>query len=75
MLALIVEPGKTAAKYVNPESLVWRDAGVVLGYMSIVAEVLGLSFCPLGITAHAELTNLFGPNECLFGAGLALLGG
>jgi hypothetical protein len=74
VLALVAEPGKTGSKYVNPESLVWRDAGVVLGYMSMVAEVLGLSFCPLGITADTELADLLGTTTLLFGAGLAVLG-
>lgn len=74
VLALVAEPGKTSSKYANPESLVWRDAGVVLGYMSMVAEVLGLSFCPLGITASAEFAELFGTTTLLFGAGLAVLG-
>jgi hypothetical protein len=75
VLALAAEPGKTGAKYMNPESLVWRDAGVVLGYMSVVAEVLDVSFCPLGVTADAELSGLFGTSATLFGAGLAVLGG
>jgi hypothetical protein len=74
LLGLVAEPGKTAAKYINPETLIWRDAGVVLGYMSVVAEVLGLSFCPLGITGNAQLSHLLAP-RLLFGVGLALLGG
>lgn len=74
VLALVAEPGKTGSKYMNPESLVWRDAGVVLGYMSMVAEVLDLSFCPLGITAYAELAEILGATTLLFGAGLAVLG-
>lgn len=75
LLALVAEPGRTAAKYKHPDSLIWRDAGVMLGYMSVVAEVLNLPFCPLGITAEDEFAKLLQPPARLFGAGLALLGG
>lgn len=73
LLALVAEPGKTAAKYSNHESLVWRDAGVVLGYMSLVGEALGLSFCPLGITGDVHVRAL-NAGERLMGTGLAVLG-
>lgn len=75
LIALVAEPGKTAAKYENPESLVWRDAGVVLGYISIIAEALALPFCPLGITADKHLANLAPSPGRLHGAALAVLGG
>lgn len=74
ILALVAEPGKTQAKYENAESLVWRDAGVVLGYMSVVAQALGLSFCPLGITGHPITLGGWAPAEQLTSVGLALLG-
>lgn len=74
VLGMVAEPGKTAAKYRNGESLVWRDVGVVLGYMSIVAEALNLSFCPLGITGHRQLGELVSPSTMIQGAGLAVLG-
>jgi hypothetical protein len=76
LLALVAEPGKTRVKYANPESLIWRDAGVVLGYMSIVAEALHLAFCPLGITGHQYVKDLV-PERVgdIWGASLAILGG
>jgi SagB-type dehydrogenase family enzyme len=74
VVALVAEPGKSAAKYSNAQSLVWRDAGVVLGYMSVVAQALGLSFCPLGITGDAQLTEVPGWPAGLYGTGLGLLG-
>jgi hypothetical protein len=74
LLGLVSEPGKTAAKYENHETLVWRDAGVVLGYMSLVAEALGLSFCPLGITGQPHLTDYLPDASPLQAVGLAVLG-
>lgn len=74
LIGLVAEPGKTAAKYENHETLVWRDAGVALGYMSIVAEAIGLTFCPLGITGEPYLTDYLSDATRLQAAGLAALG-
>lgn len=74
LIALVAEPGKTAAKYENHESLVWRDAGVLLGYLSLVSELLGLSFCPLGVTGEPFVSRLLSPQSGLSGVGLALVG-
>lgn len=74
LLGLVAEPGKTAAKYDRFESLVWRDAGVVLGYMSLVAEALGLAFCPLGISGRPHLTDYLPDPSPLHEIGFAVLG-
>lgn len=73
LLSLVAEPGKTAAKYEHSESLVWRDAGVLLGYLSLVSEALELSFCPLGMTGDRFVSPLDGQGK-LFGVGMALVG-
>lgn len=74
LIALVAEPGKAAAKYDFPESLIWRDAGVILGYFSIAAEALGLAFCPLGITGDPVIESTLDEQGRLHGVGLALLG-
>ena len=74
LLALVAEPGKTGAKYEHHESLVWRDAGVVLGYMSLVAEALQLSFCPLGLLGDINFGLTTAVPVQLIPAGLAVLG-
>lgn len=75
VIGLLAESGKTAAKYTNHESLVWRDAGVVIGYMSLIAEALGLSFCPLGITGQSQFTDFLpGDTSTLQAVGIAVLG-
>lgn len=73
LMALVAEPGKTHAKYAASESLVSRDGGVVLGYLSIVAEALGLNFCPLGVTGDAFVAPT-ATSGLLQGAGLLLVG-
>lgn len=74
LIALVAEPDKAATKYENPGSLIWRDAGVLLGYFSICAEALGLSFCPLGITGQPILDRELDEQGRLCGVGMALLG-
>lgn len=73
LIALVAEPGKTAAKYTHSTSLVMRDAGVILGYLSLCSEVLGLNFCPLGMTGDEYLKSLDQQGK-LRGVGLALIG-
>lgn len=72
-LLFLAEPGKTLAKYSDGYSLVWRDAGALLGVMALVAQGLDLSFCPLGITGEPWASTLAKQGE-LVGVGLALLG-
>lgn len=75
LIGLVAEPGKTAVKYEHHESLVWRDAGVVLGYLSVVAEALGLAFCPLGISGQPHMTAHLPNASALQAVGLAVVGG
>ncbi len=74
LIGLVAESGKTAAKYEHHATLVWRDAGVVLGYMSIVAEAIGVAFCPLGITGRPYLTAQLPNASALQAVGLAVMG-
>lgn len=73
LIGFVAEPGKSGAKYINPESLVWRDAGVIIGYLSLFGEALGLSICPLGPTGDDILSRL-SDDGLLRGAGLMLIG-
>lgn len=74
LIAFVAEHGKLAAKYEFPESLVWRDAGVLLGYLSLGAQALGLAFCPLGISGDPHLYAGALNQGYLRGVGVALLG-
>jgi SagB-type dehydrogenase family enzyme len=73
-LIFVAEPGKTFAKYHDGCSLIWRDAGAMLGVLALVAEGLGLNFCPLGITGEPWVRKL-APEGILAGVGIALVGG
>ena len=51
---------RTGAKYDNPESLVWRDAGALIYCMQVVCTALNLSSCAVGTLADPFLNKLFG---------------
>jgi hypothetical protein len=73
LILFVAEPGKTAAKYENSESLVWRDAGILQGSLALVAAALGLNYCLLGITGNPWITQLSDQGK-LQGVGVAILG-
>jgi SagB-type dehydrogenase family enzyme len=73
LIMLVAEPAMTAAKYEDPASLVWRDAGVLLGYLSVAAQALDLNFCLLGATGEPWAGQLI-DQPGLHGVGLALAG-
>ena len=73
LIMLVAERAMTAATYENPASLVWRDAGILLGYLSAIAESLGLNFCLLGATGEPWASRLV-DQPGLKGVGLALAG-
>lgn len=73
LILFVAEPGKTAAKYENSESLVWRDAGILQGCLAMVAASLRLNYCLLGITGNPWVANLSNEGK-LQGVGVAVLG-
>lgn len=73
ILLYVAEPGMTAAKYQNEASLIWRDAGALLGHSALVAADMGLSYCPLGLTGNVWAKRLNQQGQ-LAGVGVALLG-
>lgn len=73
LLILAAEPGMTGAKYEAPASLIWRDAGVLIGVLAMAAEALDLSFCPLGVTGDPWVRQLLDQSG-LAGVGAAFVG-
>jgi hypothetical protein len=61
------------ASYFHPESLAWRDAGVLNAMHALVAAYLGYAYCPLGITGIDEAHCISGQRKFM-GVGLALVG-
>lgn len=73
LLLFVAEPGMTESKYENAASLVWRDAGVLLGMFAMAAEALSLNFSPMGVTGEPWVSQLI-PNTSLVGVGAAFVG-
>jgi SagB-type dehydrogenase family enzyme len=73
LIWLVAELGLTAAKYENSESLVWRDAGVLLSQLGLVSSLLGLHFCSLGLTG-SDWANPLDQHHLIRGVGLAIAG-
>lgn len=65
---------RTLAKYVNGESLVWRDAGSLLALIYLAAEAMGLSCCAIGPTGEPEISKALGGDDRLRGVGGCLIG-
>lgn len=73
LLLFVAEPGLTESKYEAAASLVWRDAGVLLGAIAMAAEALSLNFSPMGVTGEPWAGRLI-PGAPLVGVGAAFVG-
>ena len=73
IVQFVAEPGKVAAKYDNPSSLIWRDAGALITHLGLAASYLGLNFCALGIDGDTW-SSVLDPGRRLAGVGVALVG-
>jgi SagB-type dehydrogenase family enzyme len=73
LLLFAGEPALTFAKYRDACSLLWRDAGVLQGYLSLAAEALRLNFCLLGVTGEPWISALI-EQKALRGVGAAWVG-
>jgi len=73
LLLFVAEPGMTSSKYENASSLVWRDAGVLLGMFAVAAEALSLNFAPMGVTGEPWASQLASAGR-LAGVGAAFVG-
>lgn len=73
MLWLAAEMGKTASKYENIDSLIWRDAGALLAHLGLAASSLGMNFCLLGATGAKWGTEL-DQVKLIRGVGIAFVG-
>lgn len=73
LMVFAAEFASTGAKYADPASLVWRDAGVLQGCLALAAQALGLSFCLLGATGDPWVRQLL-DQRGLAGVGTAFVG-
>ncbi len=72
-LVLAGDGKRVDAMYERPSSLLWRDAGVLLQTLALVATAYGLAFSPLGILG-GSLVDSIGLAGEVRAAGVALVG-
>lgn len=70
----ICHPDRTAAKYENSQSLVWRDAGVLIHSMQIACSALELNSCPVGTLGEPFISEGFSEKGNVFGIGGIVIG-
>lgn len=70
----VVHPERTAAKYENPESLIWRDAGALINSVQLTCTALNIKCCPVGSLGEPYIGEFFNHQEGIFGAGGLLIG-
>ncbi|MBN8667349.1 MAG: hypothetical protein J0M30_07580 [Chitinophagales bacterium] len=70
----IAHPGRTAMKYENPLSLVWRDAGALIYCLQISATALDVNSCSIGSLGEPYISRMFKKYGNVFGVGGLLIG-
>jgi SagB-type dehydrogenase family enzyme len=75
LLWMVADFNKADAIYDNCASLVWRDVGVMIGMLCLIAEALRLSACPLGICGDEWLRGVLDLPDGIHGVGCVVVGG
>jgi SagB-type dehydrogenase family enzyme len=74
VLWLIGDYNKVHAYYEHGSSLLWKDTGIVLGALCLVAEALELNACPLGVCGHSWLKSTIALPDGIEGVGAIVVG-
>lgn len=73
-LVLLADFALAEAHYVEPETLIWRDAGALMQTLHLCATAYRLAFCPAGIRGHELAEALFGATSRVWSVGAAVVG-
>lgn len=65
-----IQSKKTGTKYLNPESLYWRDAGALIYCIQLISTYLGYKSCPVGTLCSHSFYELFENKDILSGGGI-----
>lgn len=72
LLWFSVQYMRTASKYTDYMSLVWRDVGAQLCCLQQAAKYVGIDSCPIGYLAEESFNKMFKSEKLLSGGGLIL---
>lgn len=65
---------RSGAKYENPISLIWRDAGAVINCIQLSCTALNLNSCAIGSLGEPYMSQLFLNTENIVSAGGIIVG-
>lgn len=74
LIWFVADAERTASKYENPVSLIWRDAGALIMTIQLVATDLKLQSCVIGTLGEPYISDIFQKYGTYFSAGGILLG-
>jgi SagB-type dehydrogenase family enzyme len=74
VLWMVGDLNRLRARYVNEQSLIWRDAGALLATICLTAEALRIAACPLGSLAEPHVTRMLGGEGKVLSLGGLLVG-
>lgn len=66
---------RTASKYSDPMSLIWRDVGAQICCIQQVAEFFNVGSCPIGYLAQDSFIRMFDETDKLLSGGGMIIGG
>lgn len=69
---LIAHTNRTSAKYDNPQSLIWRDAGALLQSIQMTGTAMGIGSCPMGTLAGHYINQLFNKTTVVSAGGIII---
>ena len=72
LLWFVINTEKTQSKYLNPESLYWKDLGALIYNIQIVCSYLNLVNCPIGTLASNNFHKLFDNKKLISGGGIVI---
>jgi SagB-type dehydrogenase family enzyme len=73
LLWFVAHTQRTAAKYENPESLIWRDSGALINSIQLTCTALKLNSCPIGSLGEPYISDFFACPD-IFGVGGIVIG-
>lgn len=68
----VADPERLAGRYCAGESLLWREAGVLTGLLSLGAHGLGLRATPMGVTGEPAVSQMSWSSPAYGVGGLAV---
>lgn len=72
LLWFSVQYMRTASKYTNYMSLIWRDVGAQLCCLQQAAKYMGVDSCPIGYLAEDTFKRMFRADKLISGGGMII---